>query len=57
MDEHRIQKTGELLAQYANVETKIMPIIQKCLDNIRDNGKSVNGPEVILITNYSIFSL
>lgn len=47
MDEHRIQRTGELLVEYANVETKVMPIIQKCLDNMRDNGKSVNGPEVL----------
>ena len=48
MDERRIKKTGELLAEYASVETKIIPIIQKCLDNIKDNGKSVNGPEVLL---------
>ena len=47
MDERRIQKTGELLVEYANVETKVMPIIQKCLDNIKDNGKSVNPPQVL----------
>lgn len=45
MDERRIQRTGELLTEYANVETKVIPIIQKCLDNIKDNGKSVNGQE------------
>lgn len=47
MDERRIQKTGELLEEYSNVETKVMPIIQKCLDNIKDNGKSVNPPQVL----------
>ena len=47
MDERRIQRTGELLTEYANVETKVIPIIQKCLDNIKDNGKSVNGQEVV----------
>ena len=47
MDERRIQRTGELLAEYSNLETKVMPIIQKCLDNIKDYGKSVNGPEVL----------
>ena len=47
MDERRIQKTGELLVEYSNVETKVMPIIQKCLDNIKDNGKSVNPPQVL----------
>jgi len=46
MDERRIQKTGDLLAEYASIETKVMPIIQKCLDNMKENGKSVNGPEV-----------
>ena len=35
MDERRIQKTGELLVEYSNIETKVMPIIQKCLDNIK----------------------
>ena len=46
MDERRIQRTGDLLVEYSNIETKIMPIMQKCLDNIRENGKSVNGPQV-----------
>ncbi len=46
MDERRIQRTGDLLVEYADIETKIMPIIQKCLDNIKGNGKSVNGPQV-----------
>lgn len=46
MDERRIQKTGQLLSEYSNLETKVMPIIQKCLDNIKGFGNSVNGPEV-----------
>ena len=46
MDEQRIQRTGELLMEYSEVETRIMPIIQKCLDNIKENGKSVNGAKV-----------
>ena len=46
MDERRIQRTGDLLVEYANVETKVMPVIQKCLDNIKDSGRSVNGPQV-----------
>lgn len=45
MDERRIQKNGELLVEYANIETKVMPIIQKCLDNMKDNGNSVNGAQ------------
>ncbi|XP_068729392.1 formin-binding protein 1-like [Montipora capricornis] len=45
MDERRIQRTGELLKDYSNLETKVMPIIQKCLDNIKDYGNSVKGPE------------
>ncbi|KAL9988819.1 hypothetical protein ACROYT_G003307 [Oculina patagonica] len=45
MDERRIQRTGDLLVEYADIETKIMPIIQKCLDNIKGNGKSVDGPQ------------
>ncbi|CAH3033855.1 unnamed protein product [Pocillopora meandrina] len=45
MDERRIKRTGELLEEYANVEAKVMPIIQKCLDNMKDNGKSVNGQQ------------
>lgn len=45
MDERRIQKTGQLLSEYSNLETKVMPIIQKCLDNIKGFGNSVNGPE------------
>ena len=49
MDERRIKRTGELLIEYANLETKVMPIIRKCLDNISDFGKSVNGPEVIIL--------
>lgn len=47
MDERRIQKNGELLVEYANIETKVMPIIQKCLDNMKDNGNSVNGAQVL----------
>lgn len=46
MDERRIQRTGQLLSEYSNLETKVMPIIQKCLDNIKGFGNSVNGPEV-----------
>ena len=48
MDERRIKRTGELLEEYANVEAKVMPIIQKCLDNMKDNGKSVNGQQVLI---------
>lgn len=47
MDERRIQKNGELLVEYSNIETKVMPIIQKCLDNMKDNGNSVNGAQVL----------
>lgn len=46
MDERRIQRTGQLLSEYSNLETKVMPIIQKCLDNMKGFGNSVNGPEV-----------
>ena len=52
MDERRILKTGQLLSEYSNLETKVMPIIQKCLDNIKDFGNSVNGPEVFDIDVY-----
>lgn len=56
MDERRIQRTGDLLVEYADIETKIMPIIQKCLDNIKAYGKSVNGPQVCkLIKRASIY--
>ena len=48
MDERRIKRTGELLEEYANVEAKVMPIIQKCLDNMKDNGKSVNRQQVLI---------
>ena len=48
MDERRIKRTGELLEEYANIEAKVMPIIQKCLDNMKDNGKSVNGQQVLI---------
>lgn len=47
MDERRIEKTGQLLVEYANIETKVMPIIQKCLDNMKDNGNFVNGAQVL----------
>lgn len=45
MDERRIQRTGELLVEYANVEAKTLPIIQTCLNNMKENGNSVNGPQ------------
>ncbi|EDO43345.1 predicted protein [Nematostella vectensis] len=45
MEEKRIARVGELLVHYSEVESKVMPILQKCLDNIKTIGASVDGPK------------
>lgn len=43
MEERRIKKVGELFTEYSDVECKVMPIVQTCLNNIKTNGSSVDG--------------
>ena len=43
MEERRIKKLGELFEEYSDVECKVMPIVQTCLNNIKTNGSSVDG--------------
>lgn len=39
-------KYGVLLCQYSEVHCKVIPIINKCLDEMKSSSRLVNGPKV-----------
>ncbi|EDO47148.1 predicted protein [Nematostella vectensis] len=49
MEENRIKRVGELLTEYSDIECRVMPIVQTCLDNIKKVAASFNGPQDSLL--------
>nr|XP_018670202.1 formin-binding protein 1-like isoform X1 [Ciona intestinalis] len=42
-DEKRIQKLRELMVEYATIDKKVKPIIQKCLDGMEQAGNAIDS--------------
>ncbi|XP_031562522.1 cdc42-interacting protein 4 homolog [Actinia tenebrosa] len=45
MEENRIAKIGSLLTEYSDIHCSVMSIIQTCLNNMKSNAASVDGPK------------
>ena len=48
-EEERVAKYGVLLSQYSEVHAKVIPIINKCLEGMKNAAKFVDGPKVSYI--------
>ena len=47
-EEERVEKYGVLLSQYSEVHSKVIPIINKCLEGMKTSSQIVNGPKVCM---------
>ena len=47
-EEERVAKYGVLLSQYSEVHSKVIPIINKCLEGMKTSSQLVNGPKVCI---------
>ena len=45
-DSKRICKLRELMVEYAKIDTKVKPIIQKCLDGMEQAANGINAEQV-----------